>query len=247
MDLELLNNTERGLEQTKMELSNNSLEVTKGQDSFLNKLFKNAIEEGINLGIKALLPDIIEDQVIDIKDGIIEGGFKEGASVFVNKVKEFGNAVSGIFTGNFNNINALELATKNSGILKLFSKGLSLGIDYAINSGKINSTMGSILKSGKTALINKFADKLETNITKEMKKFDKLKSLQSKWDEALEDRDIDRMNKYVDKINELSKETVPFENILNRTHQINELHDWMKKNNSFDYAVDVNGALMKLN
>lgn len=45
MDLELLNNTERGLEQTKMELSNNSLEVTKGQDSFLNKLLKMLLKK----------------------------------------------------------------------------------------------------------------------------------------------------------------------------------------------------------
>lgn len=49
------------------ELNNKNLEVEKEQKSFLETTLGGIINTGLNLGIKYLLPDFVEDEVIKIK------------------------------------------------------------------------------------------------------------------------------------------------------------------------------------
>ena len=213
---------------------------------FFGGVFKNALNFGVDLGLKALLPDLIEDQVIDIKNSILEGGFKEGVNTLVKKVNEFKNSITGIFTGNFNNIEEIHTATKQGGIIKTVSKGLSKGIDAGVKSGAIPKSIGGILKAGKTTMLNEFNSSLESQMKKEMKKFDTLNDLNKKWYDALDQRDFNKMTKYTEKISELSKDLVKFSNIIDETKKIKELHNFIKENNSFDFMVGTDGALMKL-
>ena len=153
------------------------MKYNKAKMIFFGGVFKNALNFGVDLGLKALLPDLIEDQVIDIKNSILEGGFKEGVNTLMKKVNEFKNSITGIFTGNFNNIEEIHTATKQGGIIKTVSKGLSKGIDAGVKSGAIPKSVGSIIKAGKTTILNEFNSSLESQMKKEMKKFDTLNML----------------------------------------------------------------------
>ena len=243
MNLDLI--SEKNLNnQLTNDIKNN--EISKNQNDFIGNMFKNAINLGVDLGLKSLLPDLIEDQVIDIKNSILEGGFKEGVNTLMKKVNEFKNSITGIFTGNFNNIQEINTATKQGGIIKTVSKGLSKGIDAGVKSGIIPKSIGGILKAGKTTMLNEFSNSLESQMRKEIQKFDTLNDLNKKWYDALDQRDFDKMTKYTEKISALSKDLVKFSNIIIETKKIEELHNFIKENNSFDFAVGADGALMKL-
>ena len=44
----------------------NNLKIEEKQNKFLNTMLGKAINTGVNLGIRAVLPNFIEDQVIDL-------------------------------------------------------------------------------------------------------------------------------------------------------------------------------------
>ena len=182
------------------------MKYNKAKMIFFGGVFKNALNFGVDLGLKAILPDLIEDQVIDIKNSILEGGFKEGVNTLMKKVNEFKNSITGIFTGNFNNIEEIHTATKQGGIIKTVSKGLSKGIDAGVKSGAIPKSVGSIIKAGKTTILNEFNSSLESQMKKEIKKFDTLNDLNKKWYDALDKLDFNKMAKYNEKISEHTKD-----------------------------------------
>ena len=63
MELSLLNNN-----------VNNPLE--KEQNKFLNTTLGKVINTGLDVGIRAALPDLIEDSVISVKNAILDNGLK---------------------------------------------------------------------------------------------------------------------------------------------------------------------------
>ena len=49
-----------------------------GQKNFLETTLGKTINLGVDIGIRALLPDFIEEQIIDLKNNLIEYGLKDG-------------------------------------------------------------------------------------------------------------------------------------------------------------------------
>ena len=92
--------------------NSNNVEVQEQQKSFLQSNTWNVINKGLDIAIKALLPNFIDDQVIEVKDAIIENGFKSGVKQAVDSAVDIGKSAMGIVTGKFETVSQAHEAVK---------------------------------------------------------------------------------------------------------------------------------------
>ena len=98
-----------------------SEKVSELQDKFLNSTFGSSVNNALDIGLRYILPDVIEDEIIDIKDAFLENGISDGINEIVEKVKDFAKSALGILSGNFENISQVKNATDEGGIIDTIS------------------------------------------------------------------------------------------------------------------------------
>ena len=59
---------------SKIELDNG---LEKEQSRFINTMFGKVINTGLDIGLRSILPDLIENEIINVKNSILENGFKD--------------------------------------------------------------------------------------------------------------------------------------------------------------------------
>ena len=136
-----------------MELEQNieqNLVKEKTQNEFLNSTLWKTINNGIDIGLRYLLPDLIEDEVIELKDNLINFGLKDGIKKSIDSVIETGKEAFGVVSGNFENVTQIEKVIRNGGVIDKVSDVLDVVIDKGVRNGKIDGTIGKALKRGKT-------------------------------------------------------------------------------------------------
>ena len=213
---------------------NNNLE--KEQNNFLETDLGKVINVGIDIGLKALLPDLIEDQIIEIKDAIIENGFKDGIKQVINSSIEMGKSAIGIFTGKFENISQVQTAVKSGGILDGVSDLLDMSIKFAKEKGAINSNIATILKQGKNTIIKSIGSKIEQSLTEQLKAVEKLEGYCGKWNAHYGNKDFSKMDTAYKNIEKYLEKVMPFENIINKARKIENIHNLIK-NNGKDFTL----------
>ena len=109
--MNLENNIENNL------LNENNISLEKKQNNFLQTALGKTINIGLDIGLRALLPNYVEDAVIDIKNTLLNEGFSEGEKQVIKSAVDIGKSAIGIVTGNFDNISQVQNAIKNGGII----------------------------------------------------------------------------------------------------------------------------------
>ena len=213
-------------------LGNNiSNDFGKIQDSFLESKFGIIIDKAVNLGLKSLLPDFIENQIIDIKDEIIHNGLKAGLNAAITGSIDLGKSLIGVFTGKFENISQIQSAVKKGGVIDSINSVMDKAIDMAIEANVIDKTAGKAINAGKKELFKNISNEIENNLEGQIKSIEKLEHTCNNWNEAFEGRNIDDMEKYYKKINKLIDNIIPLENVINKAREIENLHNLIKGNN----------------
>jgi len=215
----------------KNNLNNNTNDVTfENQKGFLEGDLGQAINEGVNFGIRALLPDVIEDDIIEIKDSIITDGFKAGVKTAIDNAVELGKSFIGIFTGKFENMSQVKDVVKKGGLIDSVSSILDWGIKKAEESGLINKNTANIIKTGKDTILGTVNNNIENNMTTQIESIEKIDKYVSKWNEYYNKQDFTNMEKQYKKIeNELEK-IMPLENVINKARVVENLHNLIKNN-----------------
>lgn len=212
--------------------------LEREQNNFLESTFGKVINSAIDVGIKAILPDLIEDDVINIKDCILENGFSDGIREVINSAINTGKSAIGLFTGEFENISQIEMAVKKGGLLDKTSKLLDIAINLANQKNLINKDVTSIIKTGKNSIINSIGDKIEKNLTNQIKSIENIEKYCDKWNEALEMKDLSQMESAIKNIDKNLEKVVPLENIINKARTIENLHSIIKNTGSFDLSEE---------
>lgn len=238
-----------GLEiENNIEMKNSLGDKLKNlQENFIESDIGKAINSAIDIGLKAVLPDLIEDQVIDVKNAILENGFSEGIKEVIDSAINTGKSAIGIITGNFENVSQIQLAVKNGGILDKVSDLLDYTIDFAKEKNVIDKNISSLIKNGKNSIIKSVEEKIEETLTNQIKAVEKVEKYCNNWNIGYASQDITAMDKAYKNIKNNLEKIVPIENIINKARTIENLHNLIKNNgNSFDLTKEEERLAEKL-
>lgn len=206
-------------------LTNNN---TQNDNGFFVNTFGNAINNGIDTGLRYLLPNFIEDEVIDIKNSLISGGLKEGVNTAIESAMNIGKSALGIITGNFENMSQVQKAVEDGGLIDTISGVLDKVFNAANKSGLINDTITNILKTGKDALLGNISNKIGDSIKNQISSIEKLDKYSENWKNYYDKKDFEGMEKEYSKIKNEIKSLAPLENTINKARNIENLHMLIK-------------------
>lgn len=213
---------------------NNSLEMK--QNNFLQSALGKAINNGINIGLRYLLPNWAEDKVIELKDNLLNYGLKDGISKTIQSVIDTGKSAIGIVTGNFENVNQINEAVKNGGIIDSFSEIFDSILNKIYSSGKLNDTTFNLIKNGKNSILNNVEKNIESTLTTQITSSQRMEKYINSWKEFFQNKDFSGMEKEYKNIKTELKQLVPIENTINSARSIELLHNLIK-NNGQDFKL----------
>lgn len=202
--------------------------TSENQNQFLNTTIGKTINTALNVGLRYLLPDVIENQVIDIKDTIINEGFKEGINKAVDSAIDLGKSAMGIVTGKFDNVSQIQTAVEKGGLIDTISNSIDFGLKIANESGVIPKDITKIIKTGKNVLIDNIESNIESTLTNQLKGIEKVNKYINNWNRYYKEQNFDKMQLEYDKIREKLKDLVPLEETLKNAHKVENLHKLIK-------------------
>ncbi len=215
---------------------NNNLEIEKEQKNFLETTLGKTINTGIDIGIRAILPDYIEEQIIDLKDNLIKYGLKEGIKKSIDDAINIGKSAIGIVSGNFENIAQMQEAIKNGGIIDNVSSLLDSVINKVQSNGLINSTVARTIKQGKNSILNNVEKNIENTFNNQIKALNYTEKYIENWKNYFENKDFNGMEKEYEKIKTEMNYLAPIEKMINEARTIENLH-MLIKNNGQDFNL----------
>lgn len=218
-----------------MELNNNikiqnNLNKNIGQENFINTTLGKIINSGIDIGLRALLPDVIENTIIDIKNNLLEYGLKDGINKTITETILKGKNAIGIITGNFDNISQIQTAIKKGGTIDQISYILDFAVNQTQKAGLIDDKISNIIKNGKNVILNNIENNIENNLEEQINSIDKLEKSINNWKEFYNKKDFNQMEKEYTKMEKLLKNIIPFEKTINEAKNIENLHNLIKNN-----------------
>lgn len=207
-----------------------SLNNEINQKKFLETSLGKTINTGIDIGIRSLLPDYIEEEIIDLKDNLIQYGLKDGIKKSIDETINLGERAVGIVTGNFENISQAQEAIKSGGIIDKISNLLDYTIDKVKEKGLINSTVAKTLKQGKNSILNNVEKNIESNFNKQIDALNYTEKYINNWKKYFNDKNFEGMEKEYKKIEKEITQLIPIEKTINDVRKIENIHNLIKNN-----------------
>ena len=209
---------------------NNKIVNEQEQKSFLETTLGKVINTGIDIGIRAILPDFIEDQAINLKDNLLNYGLKEGIQKTITDAIDLGKSAIGIFTGNFESISQMQNAVQSGGLIDGVSSLLDTVVEKVQQTGIIDYNIANALKQGKNIILNNIENNIEKTFTNQIESMEDLEKYVEEWKKDFNKKDFNAMEKTYQKLEKELKNLIPIEKAINQAKIIENLHNLIKNN-----------------
>lgn len=200
------------------------------QKSFLETMLGKTINVAIDIGIRALLPNFIEDQVINVKNNLFNYGLQEGITKTIDDAIDLGKSAIGILTGNFENISQMQEAVKTGGLIDSISSLLDFAVDKANRAGVINNTITETIRQGKNLILNNIESNIENSFNQKYKALETTNKCIKNWKNYFEEKNFDGMKKEYNKMEKQLNDLAPIEKTISDIKTIQVIHNLIKNN-----------------
>lgn len=214
---------------------NNTNEVVESllsdiQGSFLKSQIGQAINNGIDMGLRVAFPDLINDQVINLKNNIMQYGFADGIKQTIDDAITLGKTTLGVINNNYESIADAQKVIENGGVLDKVSGLLDSAITGLKNNKVINAATAKEIKSQKNTIIKNIENNVEKSFTDQINNIEKLEKYISNWKDYFQNQDYSGMQKEYYKMNTVMKDIMPLENVINDYRYVESLQNLIKNN-----------------
>ncbi len=238
-----INNLEKN---NNIELNNNLVNENT-QKNFLETTLGKTINTAVDIGIRALLPDFMEEQIINLKDNLLEYGLKDGIKKTIDDTIDLGKSAIGIVTGNFESVSQMQSAIKTGGLIDGMSSLLDTVVDKVKNAGLINNTVARTIKQGKNVILNNMESNIEESFQKQYDAIENINKYISNWKEYFNEKDFNNMEKEFGKIEKQLEKIAPIEKTIDEARNVELLHNLIKNNGqNFDLTQEQLDLVEKL-
>ncbi len=228
---------EKNLENTKN--TNNILEnevTEEAQNTFLETTMGKIVNTAIDIGLRSVLPDVVEGQVIGIKNIMLKNGLKEGISAAVKSATEIGKSALGIVTGKFDDLSQVHTAIKKGGIIENVSGVIDNVLNAATQNEMISKGTAKMIKQGKKVILNAVSNNIEEKYLEDVQSLEKISKYISNWKNCYNIRDFEGMEKEYGKIKQQIKTVIALESTISAARKIETMHNLIK-NKGIDYEL----------
>lgn len=206
--------------------NNNNVELEKEQNDFVKNAINEAVKTGIHMGIKTLLPDFIEDKIIELTDELLD----DGNGNVIDKLGEIGKNAKEFLGNNFKNISQVQEALKNGNIMNKISETIDSNLNKLYEKGKISSEVIDTIKNGKEKIVNNIENNLEEKINTQTNISKSLDEAMNNWKKYYDKKDFDNMEIEYEKIKKELSSLMPLESSITQARNIENIHNLIKNN-----------------
>lgn len=213
----------------------NNEELKNIQEGFLQSKIGQIVNSAIDFGLKEILPDFVEDEVIEVKDALFTGGLKEGIDTAIENAINLGKNIVGIFNENFKDIDQVEKSLEKGEIIE----GISDSIDFIVNklekSNIISTNISELIKNGKNLILGNVDSNIQNEFNSELKSLKKIDKYIKNWEKYYSEKNIEGLNTEFNKIKKQLKNIIPLENIINNVRKIENINQLIKNSDEFNF------------
>lgn len=223
MDIELNNKKENNIKTTIVSIANNALEY----------------------GLRAILPDFIEDDIIEIKDKFIEEGFTDGVQEVIDKLEDMGKSIVGIFTGEFETMEQAKRVIQKNGLLDGISDVIDIVLKKLLNKKKINKSTFNLIKTGKKEILSNIEKGIEEEYKETTYSLEKLNEYCNEWKEQYKKQNYEEMEKIMKKIKQQLSQKKIVEETINEARNLEKIQKFIKEKGNIENIGDLEKELLE--